>query len=852
MCTTTTTTTTTTTMKTKMMNMMMLFFAIFNGTLPVITSIPVLGFGLAAYLIFQNRKKKRHLESLAAEEVELLEDVKDIESRFLCPECYSATSQEKCEEKISVNNNNNDNNSNNNKSNNNKSNNNNNDINDNNNSVISFNDLIAYFAIRGFGGNKKGFDCKCTKSDYDVINNKNNNDNFNNNNDNNNDNNNNNYDVMYTDDDNVDGGLKIIGEVDGKYIYKSDNNHMNANTTENGDDDDDDENYDDDPLEDFAPIGRPRAYVIDHRGNFQKKHFATCESETKKSLKFDRHDDDDDDEESDEANSSNVLIYKRSKKRHTITPKLATTAAATTTETSLTVKTSPPTTTSPTTTKTTIIYDDNNNIISKTIADDNAAIELTLAATAVISATTAATPAATLATKTTDERVKDEDFTEIASNSAKQRKESMKNFMRLSVASQDSAFSMDSVDSEIVTADAATTTTPTCGNHFAVVNTNPLSSMNNLNNIHHHDVIISSSSSNSNNSNNLNSNNQNGNVKNLIFDFKNRRNSTGSFLAKRTSSTATTTNNNNNNKTTSNNNNSNSNSITTRTFDFPSDLCGRLIGKQGRNVGVMKKKSGADICVKPKIYSTEYQTVWVQGTQQQITKAIHLIRKKFTEKKFPNVDYSRCTPDVPLLSPTLVQLSMPVGVPLEVLVTNVVSANHIFLHQVSHPTFTNLRKLTLDMSKCYDLERDVPGLPRPIEIGVVCVVPLYGYWYRCQVVQVYPDADNCDVKLVDYGGYIVVSATTLKQIRSDFMNLPFQAIECYLANVIPLKDDNTFKPEMKEALEKLVGVAGMKAEVVSVESDGVPYVNIEQRTENKVSSINREMVENGYARWIEM
>lgn len=41
------------------------------------------------------------------------------------------------------------------------------------------------------------------------------------------------------------------------------------------------------------------------------------------------------------------------------------------------------------------------------------------------------------------------------------------------------------------------------------------------------------------------------------------------------------------------------------------------------------------------------------------------------------------------------------------------------------------------------------------------------------------------VKLVDFGGYLTVDNDQLKQIRSDFMTLPFQATEAKLAFVKP-------------------------------------------------------------------
>lgn len=48
-------------------------------------------------------------------------------------------------------------------------------------------------------------------------------------------------------------------------------------------------------------------------------------------------------------------------------------------------------------------------------------------------------------------------------------------------------------------------------------------------------------------------------------------------------------------------------------FDFPSDLCGRLIGKQGRNVLSIREKSGADIVVKNKLTTTTFRVVVLEG-----------------------------------------------------------------------------------------------------------------------------------------------------------------------------------------------------------------------------------------------
>ena len=56
----------------------------------------------------------------------------------------------------------------------------------------------------------------------------------------------------------------------------------------------------------------------------------------------------------------------------------------------------------------------------------------------------------------------------------------------------------------------------------------------------------------------------------------------------------------------------------------------------------------------------------------------------------------------------------------------------------------------------------------------MCVAPCEGGWYRCQVVAYDEDTQVCDIKYLDYGGYHSIAATELKQIRTDFLSLPFQ------------------------------------------------------------------------------
>ena len=48
-------------------------------------------------------------------------------------------------------------------------------------------------------------------------------------------------------------------------------------------------------------------------------------------------------------------------------------------------------------------------------------------------------------------------------------------------------------------------------------------------------------------------------------------------------------------------------------FDFPSPLCGKLIGKSGRNINTVKEQCGADISVQRHPFTPDLQIVRLEG-----------------------------------------------------------------------------------------------------------------------------------------------------------------------------------------------------------------------------------------------
>lgn len=70
----------------------------------------------------------------------------------------------------------------------------------------------------------------------------------------------------------------------------------------------------------------------------------------------------------------------------------------------------------------------------------------------------------------------------------------------------------------------------------------------------------------------------------------------------------------------------------------------------------------------------------------------------------------------------------------------------------------------------------------------IVAAPAMDGWYRAQIVSVDESTETCEVRFLDYGGYLTLSTSCLRAVRADFLTLPFQAVECLLANVQPISE----------------------------------------------------------------
>ncbi|XP_047110307.1 A-kinase anchor protein 1, mitochondrial-like [Schistocerca piceifrons] len=288
-------------------------------------------------------------------------------------------------------------------------------------------------------------------------------------------------------------------------------------------------------------------------------------------------------------------------------------------------------------------------------------------------------------------------------------------------------------------------------------------------------------------------------------------------------------------------------------FVLPQHLVGRLIGRHGAFVHQIKAKTNASILIKRHPDTQKLKICAVEGTQLDIESALEMIRKKFPLKHYPSITLEQVcfVPPVtvcPIL-PECLQLMLVEGVSNDVILSSLVTPGHFFLQQPTHPTFPALNRLNACMNVCYS-EPNVPLLPSPVDPGVICAAPTMGGWYRAQIVSVEPETNVCEVKFVDYGGYLSLEHTALRQIRSDFMTLPFQASECFLANVIPTGgEEASWSADAAAVMEELTHGQVLQAQVCDYTEENIPNVFLYAVHCNQVVLVNQELVLRGLAEW---
>ena len=214
-------------------------------------------------------------------------------------------------------------------------------------------------------------------------------------------------------------------------------------------------------------------------------------------------------------------------------------------------------------------------------------------------------------------------------------------------------------------------------------------------------------------------------------------------------------------------------------LEFPQILCGRLIGRKGKNVKVISENSGAKIRLIPQAPGevSTHRIISIVGTKSQIERALGAIHERFPTVPLKRLNQNKPCEPVLASSPSataaaaapFVQTVLPSVPSFEVVVTSVLDAGHFFLQLNSDILQQQLQDLHQNMLGCYGQGVSSVVLPmsQPIVVGSYCAAPAFTYdgWYRAQVLGPTGNPDEVEVKYLDYGGYGRISASSLRQLR---------------------------------------------------------------------------------------
>uniref|UniRef100_A0A1I8AZE0 Tudor domain-containing protein n=1 Tax=Meloidogyne hapla TaxID=6305 RepID=A0A1I8AZE0_MELHA len=308
-------------------------------------------------------------------------------------------------------------------------------------------------------------------------------------------------------------------------------------------------------------------------------------------------------------------------------------------------------------------------------------------------------------------------------------------------------------------------------------------------------------------------------------------------------------------------------------FEVENTLVGLIIGVKGKTIRELCVRADVRMLIRPHHTQNKYDThqiCSVEGRRENINKCLHMIRLRFPPCRFPGLNLKPVLPPPPTTSATTLRgaptaLTLSAGVLSEVYISANVSAGHFFLQLPTHSSFASLTVLDQYMLSVYTQPGGAPDLPKPcngyfkysfqryliyILVGVLCAAPAYNGWFRAITLAYEPEQDETLVRFVDYGGFARLPRADLRQIRTDFMTLPMQSIECYLANVEPDEANGQWHEKANELFQQLCVSKVIQASLMGYsKQDGLPLVELFVMDENKKSvRIDHILMELGYAK----
>ncbi|XP_047465862.1 tudor and KH domain-containing protein isoform X2 [Mugil cephalus] len=188
---------------------------------------------------------------------------------------------------------------------------------------------------------------------------------------------------------------------------------------------------------------------------------------------------------------------------------------------------------------------------------------------------------------------------------------------------------------------------------------------------------------------------------------------------------------------------------------------------------------------------------------------------------------------------------------LEVYVSASENPNHFWI-QILGVRSLQLDKLTEEMNRFYNSGNPTEQRVETIVVGDIVAAPYrdHGSWNRARVMG-FLASGLVDLYYVDFGDNGELPRDSLRHMRSDFLSLPFQAIECNLAGVRPKGE--VWTEEALDDFERLTFCASwrpLQAKLCSYSHSEIsswPSVKLYDNSEGKTVDICEELIRLGHA-----
>ncbi|KAL3854394.1 hypothetical protein ACJMK2_013665 [Sinanodonta woodiana] len=224
--------------------------------------------------------------------------------------------------------------------------------------------------------------------------------------------------------------------------------------------------------------------------------------------------------------------------------------------------------------------------------------------------------------------------------------------------------------------------------------------------------------------------------------------------------------------------------------------------------------------------------------------------------------------DRPTSAPTvLTEVQWPAYKEYVEVYVSAIASPGIFWVQLVNSASLQLDLLTEQMTVFYGSNYDSGNLlVTDVKKGDIVASPFENdtSWYRARVMDV--DGDKLDLYFIDYGDSNYSQKNSIRIIQQEFLCLPAQAIECRIASVKPIGDSWTdkateefeqwthcarWKVLMAKNEKKIDTGDGTDASSSPSPSPSFPHLTLIDTSTNVDFNINKELVLQGYAEWID-